>query len=295
MRILVTGSSGQIGSYVVDEVRRSGHEVRGLDLRPSKWTDYVGDVRDAAASERAIRDCQAVVHCAAQVSVPRSVADPVTDASHNVVGTVTLLQAARHAGAKRFVNVSSAAVYGTPLHLPIDESHPAVPLSPYGASKLAAEKYVGVFAALHGLETATVRPFNVYSVRQDPSSPYSGVLSLFGARVRAGQAPLVHGDGSQTRDFVHAEDVARWLVALATRPTPGPTTVNLGNGQATSILDVARLFMRAAGLAGEPIRGEKRVADIEHSVADVGVLRGLGLPARRTLTEGIMELVAPTT
>lgn len=291
MRILVTGSAGQIGSYAVDEARRLGHEVRGLDLRPSPWTTQVGDVRDAKACGAALQGCQAVVHCAAQVSVPKSLADPVTDASHNVLGTLTVLEAARAAGAGRFVNTSSAAVYGPPVRLPVGESHPTAPISPYGASKLAAETYVALYARMHGLQATTVRPFNVYSPRQDPSSPYSGVLSVFGKLVRAGQTPLVHGDGSQTRDFVHATDVARWLVDLATRPMPGPATVNLGTGIAASVVDVARLFMQAARLAGGPAFGDRRAADIDHSVAEVRLATSLGLAPRVALRQGIEELV----
>lgn len=287
--LLVTGSSGQIGSYVVDLARARGLDVRGLDLRPSRWTDEIGDIRDPADCTRAMAGRRAVVHCAARVSVPMSMTDPVGDAETNVLGTLHLLQAASRAGVKRFVNVSSAAVYGEPAELPLRERSPTLPLSPYGASKLAAEGYARL-ARAQGLETVSVRPFNVYSVRQDPSSPYSGVLSLFAKGAREGRAPRVLGDGSQTRDFVHAQDVAGWMLDLATGPLP-PQTVNLGTGRAVSILEVARLFMAGAGLQGSPEFGPARAGDILHSVADVSVARGLGLHAGRPLQDGLRELI----
>lgn len=290
--LLVTGSSGQIGSYVVDLARTRGLAVEGLDLRPSRWTTHVGDICDASACARALAGKRQVIHCAAQVSVPRSIEDPVGDARNNVLGSLQLLQAASQAGVQRFINTSSAAVYGDPVSLPLGEDSPTVPLSPYGAAKLAGEAYARVFRALHGLEAVSVRPFNVFSPRQDPASPYSGVLTKFVERIRQGRPPLVLGDGTQTRDFVHARDVAGWMIDLATQPAPPPHTVNLGSGRATTILDLARMVLALAGVADEPDLGPPRAGDIQHSVAEVAVARSLGLAAPQPLQTGLEELLA---
>lgn len=301
MRLLVTGSSGQIGSYVVEVARERGHETVGLDIQPDAddRTDVVADIRNPGACQRALEGVDSVVHCAAQISVQHSIEDPIDDASHNVEGTINLLEAAREAGlAGRFVNVSSAAVYGSPEHVPVDETHPCRPLSPYGASKLAAETYAELYDRLHGLETVTVRPFNVYSPRQDPDNPYSGVISVFADRIRDGKPPIVHGNGTQTRDFVHARDVAGWLVDLAEPDGPEPLdgwrALNLGTGRETSILELAETMIEASDESGElePVHDDPRPGDIDRSVADRSRADKLGLEPSVPLEAGLKEMLA---
>lgn len=296
MKVLVTGSSGQLGSYVC-ELMGSAHEVSGLDMRPSPHAPTagltaLGDIRDMAAVARAVRGVDAVVHCAAQVSVERSTEDPVTDAQTNVLGTVNLLDAAARAGVRRFVYVSSAAVYGDPRRLPVDEGHPTEPLSNYGASKLAGEKSALAFARTRGLEAVVVRPFNFYSPRADPSSPYSGVITRFVDRVRRGEPPVIEGDGEQTRDFIHARDVASMVMALAGAEGVSGEVFNCGSGSATSVLQLARLSVEVSGKALEPAFAPPRKGDIRHSVADIGKAReALGFRAEVPLRQGLSELI----
>lgn len=295
MKLLVTGSSGQIGSYVVDHAQAEGHETTGVDLEPGEGTDIVGDVRKASVCRDAVEGCHAIVHCAAQVSVQKSLDAPAEDASHNVIGTVNVLDAAAEAPDTRtVVNVSSAAVYGDPEALPIPEGHPARPLAPYGQSKLAAEGYARLYDRTRDIHVVNARPFNVYSPRQDASNPYSGVISAFAQRIQGGDPPIVHGDGMQTRDFIHAEDVAWSLLRLATRDERVPFgAVNLGTGSRTSILELARLMVDLAGLDVAPLREERPEGEIMHSAADTHRARGLGLEPEVPLKDGLEGILKP--
>lgn len=293
VHIVVTGSSGQIGSYAVDLAAQAGHPTTGIDKRPGPRTDHVLDVRTVGALETVLGEDAGIVHCAAQVSVQASLDDPVGDVDDNVGGTVAVLEAARRRDAASVVLVSSAAVYGHPIEVPVGEDHPLRPLSPYGAAKASAEIYGRMWAGLYGLPVVIVRPFNVYSVRQDPQNPYTGVMSKFADRVRAGQGPRVTGDGTQTRDFVHAADVADWLVRCATREVPweGPTTtMNIGHGQETSIRDLAALFLSAAGSDLRPERLPRPTGEIDRSVADIREASRLGWAPRIRLDEGVRLL-----
>lgn len=292
MKICVTGSSGQIGSYVVDVAREQGHDVVGLDLRPSEWTTHVGDIRRAEDVRAALNGCEAVVHCAAHISVQGSIDNPLNDLDHNIAGTVQLLEESRKAEVKRFLLTSSAAVYGTPVMTPISEEHPTVPLSPYGVSKLACEHYARIYSELHGMSVVIVRPFNVYSARQDPSNPYSGVLSKFAQRVKAGLPPIILGDGSQTRDFVHASDVGQWMVRLVTASERSPLLIlNLATGLETSVLECAKAFLQAERLQTNPEFRPPRTGEIARSVADTGCAQRLSLVVTVPLNVGIRELL----
>ncbi len=296
VRVLVTGSSGQIGSFVVDEARRRGWEAKGLDLDADggERTTVVGDVRDERVIRDALGGVDAVVHCAAQVSVERSLGRPQVDASHNLQGTLSVLEAARAEGVDRVVNVSSAAVYGDPEEVPLREDHPAQPASPYGASKLAAETYARLYRDLHGLEAVSARPFNVYSARQDPLNPYSGVISAFAHRVVQGEPPVVHGAGHQTRDFIHAEDVAGALMDLAVESDAcREPVVNVASGEETSILELAWLMARLTGEEDlEPVHEGAREGDIGRSVADTRRMRRLGIEPRVSLEDGLRGVVS---
>lgn len=218
MRVLVTGGGGFIGSHTVDALLAAGDEVSVLDdfssgqranLAPhAKLRIIAGDIRDPAAVQQAMTGITHVMHLAAQVFVPASIAEPVHSASINVTGFLNVLDAARRVQVKRFVYASSAAVYGIPERLPVDEASLVMPLSPYGLEKAINDRYGALFKDLYGISTLGLRYFNVYGPRQDPRSAYSGVISKFADCARANQPVTVFGDGLQTRDFIYVGDVA---------------------------------------------------------------------------------------
>lgn len=296
MKVLVTGSAGQLGS-IVCEMMAEAHEVVGLDIRPSpypgvKEITVEGDIRRPKDVRSVVKGVDCVVHCAAQVSVVRSFEDPLTDAETNVIGTVNLLHESLGAGASRFVYISSAAVYGDPKRVPIDEGHPTAPMSNYGSSKLAGERFALAYAASTPLQAVVVRPFNFYSVRADPKSPYSGVITKFVERVSAGMPPLIDGDGLQTRDFIHARDVARMVRMVAERSDLSGEVLNCGSGSVTSILDLAKLVVSLSGKRLEPGFGPPRQGDIRHSCADMKRARDLiGFSTEVSLSDGLSELL----
>lgn len=290
MRILVTGGSGQLASYLFEELEGS-HEARGVDVRPPVHPPAVGkvdlvDIRDVAGMTAAAQGFDAVVHTAAQVSVQRSTEDPSGDADINVMGTISVLRAAQAAGVRRFVYISSAAVYGDPQRIPVDEDHPLAPKSFYGASKLCGEHYVRAFGSTFGLAWMVIRPFNFYSPRADPSSPYSGVITKFAQAVREGRPLRIEGDGTQTRDFLHAWDVAR-MVRLAVESEESGGTLNCGSGRGTSINELAEAF-RAIAPAVKVEHAPPRTSDIRDSVAEVSRARAmLGFETATDLREGL--------
>ncbi len=190
MKVLVTGSSGQLGSFVCEALKDS-HQVVGLDLRPQPYDrlkpiSVVGDICEPSQVRGVLKGIQAVVHCAAQVSVEESTKDPISDAKVNVLGTVNMLNESVASGVSKFIYVSSAAIFGPPRYVPIDENHPTQPMSNYGASKLAGEKYALAYSKNSAMEVVPVRPFNFYSSRADPKSPYSGVITKFAVRLARG-------------------------------------------------------------------------------------------------------------
>ena len=289
MKLLVTGGAGFIGSHVVERLVTGGHEVRVLDdLSTGKLanlkavgdapTFIEGEVADLATVERAVAGCEGVVHLAAVASVEASVLRPLETNRSNLVGTLTVLEAAARAGARRVVYASSAAVYGDAARLPIDEDAEKRPLSPYAADKLAGEHYLAHYHRQGRLDGAAFRFFNVYGPRQDPSSPYSGVISVFLERVARRQPVTIHGDGSQTRDFVYVEDVAEVLLRSLTEEVRASQAehrelpvMNLGTGTSTDLLTLLDAVAAACGRKGEveASHGPRREGDIEHSLADV--------------------------
>jgi UDP-glucose 4-epimerase len=293
LKVLVTGSSGQLGSYIC-ELLAGEHEVSGMDIRPAViegLRHLDGDIRRPGDVRKAVKGIDAVVHCAAQVSVERSLQDPVSDAETNVIGTINLLHECAARGVGRFVYVSSAAVLGNPRYLPVDEAHPTQPMSNYGASKLAGERFALSYASSHGLDVVVVRPFNFYSLRADPESPYSGVITKFIVRAKSGKPPVIEGDGLQTRDFIHARDVASFVGLVLTKEGVSGEVFNCGSGTATSVLDLAGLVIDAASLDVEPEFAAPRKGDIRHSVADIAKARGVGFSPEVSLKDGIVEMV----
>jgi len=250
MRFLVTGGAGFIGSHLVDALLDAGHEVAIADhlhRSPRPWVGaalqrgaqlHVADVRDLASVKRAFDAArpEVVMHLAAQVDVRRSIQDPAFDAQVNVAGTVSVLEAARDVGTRRVLLASTAAVYGDPATLPIDEETPIAPLSPYGTSKAAAEWYLSQYTRLHGISTLALRMANVYGPRQDPHGE-AGVVSIFCGIAADGGRATVFGDGRQTRDYVYVEDVvAAWLKAAESDLTGA---MNVSTGTETDILELA--------------------------------------------------------
>jgi UDP-glucose 4-epimerase len=305
MRTCVTGGAGFIGSNLVDRLVADGHEVVVLDdlstgtrANLAKSADSIrfveGDLRDPAAVATAVAGCEVVYHMAALASVQRSVDDPAVVTDVNVGGTLHLLIGARDAGVRRVVFASSSSIYGDTPVLPKDESMPTSPLSPYAASKVAGEAYLLAFDASYGLEGVALRYFNVYGPRQSATSQYAAVIPLFIDAMRSGRAPVIHGDGGQTRDFTYVGDVVDALVLAATAPDARGNVMNIGGGgQRISILDLATSIAEALGFEGEPIHEPARVGDVRDSLADISRARALlGWEPRTALREGIAQTVA---
>jgi nucleoside-diphosphate-sugar epimerase len=277
---LVTGGAGFIGSHLVEELVARGARVRVLDnFSSGRWENLAsvadaveiieGDVTDLQAVLGASRGVEYVLHHAAIASVARSVQDPIETQRVNVEGTLNVLLGARQAAVKRFVFASSAAVYGDAARLPLTEETPQRSLSPYAASKSAGEAYVQAFAASFGLPGVSLRYFNVYGPRQDPASPYSGVITKFVTALQNGQAPTIFGDGLQTRDFVYVRDVVRAnLLACACEEAVGQV-FNVASGRQTGILQLAHMLGEVLGRPMEPRFAAPLVGGVRHSRADV--------------------------
>ncbi len=272
MKILITGSSGQLGSFLLEHFSNR-YEALGLDrvvpkIDPLKPITRIGDMLDFESVKEIIKDMDVVVHCAAQVSVNASVKDPFFDAENNILGTLRALVAARDCNVGKFIYISSAAVYGNPEYLPIDEKHPTRPMSPYGLSKLAGEKYALLFNEVYGLNSVAIRPFNIYSERQDPSNPYTGVISKFIDRAKSGKPAVVFGDGNQTRDFIHIQDVVK-LIDLVVKKDVNGEVFNCATGIRTTINRLAEVVNDVYGNDLEPLHGELPKGDIRHSYASI--------------------------
>ena len=283
--ILITGGAGFIGSHLADALLARGQRVRILDdlstgkrenlpLDDDRIELRVGDVADAATLEAAVAGCAAVVHLAAVASVQASVEDPVGTHRANFIGTLNLCEAMRKAGIKRVVYASSAAVYGANGQgQAIDEELPKAPLTPYAADKLAGEYYFDFYRRQHGLEPAIFRFFNIYGPRQDPSSPYSGVISIFTERARRQTPIMVFGDGEQTRDFVYVADLVDILVQALEAPEVAAGAVNVGRGDTISLNALLAEIGQVLGGLPEVTHGAARSGDIRHSKADNRRLR----------------------
>lgn len=279
-RALVTGGAGFIGSHLVEALVRRGSEVVVLDnLSTGRMENLTairnridfqqGDVCVEGVLKAAAGGCDVVFHLAAMVSVVQTVDMPVASALVNELGTLRVLEAARQAGVRRAVLSSSSAVYGNDAQVPNLESMTPRPMSPYAVQKLTGELYAGLYHDLYGMETVCLRYFNVYGPRQDPSSPYSGVISIFMDRAISGVSPVIYGDGRQCRDFVYVQDVvAANLLAATGSGAPGGV-FNIGTGQATEIKDLWEKIQIAAGSDRPPRFESARPGEIYLSVADI--------------------------
>jgi nucleoside-diphosphate-sugar epimerase len=275
MRALVTGGAGFIGSNLVELLLAEGHEVVILDNLSSGYAENVmpaaefvtGDVSDEGAAHDAMEGCEAVFHLAASVGNTRSIDDPVRDSMVNVIGTLRVLEAARAHGVGRIVFSSSAGIFGELKTLPIREDHPQDPDSPYGTSKLAAEKMCLVYNKLYGMHNVCLRYFNVYGARQRFDA-YGNCIPIFAERMLRGQDVTIFGDGKQTRDFVNAGDVVRANYLAAT--TPGVSGVfNLGSGTRIAIDDLVDLMAEVSGTRPNIIFGPERPGDVRDSLAAI--------------------------
>jgi len=279
-KVLVTGGAGFIGSHLVEALVREGCAVTVLDnlttghlanlASVKHLIDFVqGDIQDEGVLSKVTKHCDAIFHQAAIVSVTQTVKDPVASAQVNELGTIRVLEAARRNHVRRVVLASSSAVYGDAPQLPKTESMIPAPMSPYAVQKLTNEYYAALFHKLYGVETVCLRYFNVFGPRQDPSSPYSGVISIFMMRGRDGQAPLIHGDGGQTRDFIYVQDVVQANLLAATNPSAPGRVFNVGTGHSVQINSLWRMI---AAMAQNQIcahYGPAREGDIIHSLASI--------------------------
>ncbi|MFN8057521.1 MAG: SDR family oxidoreductase [Vicinamibacterales bacterium] len=282
---LVTGGAGFIGSHMAEELRRRGERVRVVDslitghrhnLAHVPNVDFLeGDLADVAVAQRAVAGADYVLHQAAIPSVPRSVSDPITSNRANIDATLSLLVAARDAGVKRVVYAASSSAYGNTPTLPKHEEMPTFPVSPYALQKLVGEQYLQLFSSLYGLETVSIRYFNVFGPRQDPSSPYSGVISLFIKALLEGRSPTIHGDGGQTRDFTYVANVVDGALRACLAPNVSGTVMNVATGGRVSLNDLFHALKRLIGADVEPTYGPTRAGDVRDSQADTTRARTL--------------------
>jgi UDP-glucose 4-epimerase len=310
MRALVTGGAGFIGSNLVDALLDRGDDVavldnlstgrrENLDAALSRGaTLYEETIADAGAVRRVVDEVapEVVFHLAAQIDVRKSIEDPAFDASINVVGTVNVLEAARQAGARRIVNTSTGgAIYGDASRIPTPETEEPRPMAAYGQSKFCAERYLGWANRLYGTSTVTLRLGNVYGPRQDPLGE-AGVIAIFCGRLRAGQRPLIYGDGTQTRDYVFVGDVVRAQLAAGDAEPIGE--LNVGTGRETSVLEIVAVMRElepeaAAGF--EPVFEPARLGELDRSCLDVTRARDeLAWEARTSLRDGMRATLDAT-
>jgi UDP-glucose 4-epimerase len=299
-RVLVTGGAGFIGSHLVEALLEEGRAVRVVDNLATghrsnlshlegryEWIE--GDLADFAVCRQAVDGVAYVLHQAAIPSVPRSVREPLASHATGPTATLNLLEAARQAGVRRFLFAASSSAYGETTELPKHEEMLPQPLSPYAAAKLAGESYVFVYARTMGLDGVSLRYFNIFGPRQDPSSPYSGVISIFAQKMAQGLRPTIHGDGTQTRDFTYvANVVAANLAALhCSHPLQG-AIFNVGTGRRISLLDLVTAINTILGTQLEPEFQPPRAGDVQHSQASlVRIQQALGYQPLVGFEEGL--------
>ena len=282
---LVTGGAGFIGSHLPEELIRRGEQVRVADslitghrtnLAHLSGVDFIeGDLAELDVARRAVKGVDYVLHQAAIPSVPRSVEDPITSNRANIDSTLNVLVAARDARVKRVVYAGSSSAYGNTPTMPKHEEMPTHPLSPYALQKLVGEQYMQMFTTLYGLETVTIRYFNVFGPRQDPTSPYSGVISIFAKALLENTPPTIYGDGEQTRDFTYVANVVDGVLRAVTAPGASGHVVNVATGTSISL---NRLFASMRGIVGSRLEvtyGPVRSGDVKDSLADITRARTL--------------------
>jgi nucleoside-diphosphate-sugar epimerase len=299
---LVTGGAGFIGSHLTEELLRRGHRVRVADsLITGKRSNIShlgevefleGDLADLNFAHRAAAGCEYVLHQAAIPSVPRSVKDPITSNRANVDGTLNILVAARDAGAKRLVFAGSSSAYGNTPTLPKHERMPTSPLSPYALQKVIGEQYLQMFTRLYGLETVSIRYFNVFGPRQDPSSPYSGVISVFATALLQNRPPTIFGNGEQTRDFTYVANVVDGVLRACDASEANGQIINVATGGRISLNQLFEAMKRLVGATVEPVYAEPRAGDVTDSQADISLAREiLGYEPAVSFEDGLERTV----
>ena len=276
---LVTGGAGFIGSHLTEELVRRGHTVRVADSLVTgkrRNLDHIpdvdfrqGDLAELSFAQSVVPGCDYVLHQAAIPSVPRSVKDPITSNRANVDATLNMLVAARDAGVKRLVFAGSSSAYGDTPTLPKHEEMPTNPLSPYALQKVIGEQYLQMFTKLYGLETVSIRYFNVFGPRQDPTSPYSGVISVFATALLENRSPTIYGDGGQTRDFTYVANVVDGVLRACEAPGANAQVINVATSGRISLNDLFREMKKIVGATVEPTYGPPRAGDVRDSQADI--------------------------
>jgi UDP-glucose 4-epimerase len=309
MRVLVTGGAGFIGSHLVKRLVRDDEDVTVLDnlstgrrenLEQLLAEDHLrfvcGDIRDQETVRSCVKEADRVVHLAAIASVPYSIRKPAETHDVNVEGTLNVLRACDEYDIAKLVYASSCAVYGEPRFIPVTEEHQFSATSPYAESKIASEAYCQLFREKHHLQTACLRAFNVYGANQY-NSDYGGVITQFMERLKKQQAPIIYGDGEQSRDFIYVDDVVETIARIIRTPNNSDGTYNLGSGRATTINQLVRLLQRILGDEEfRPIYAPARPGDIRHSQADIGkARRQLGFGPLTSLEQGLERLVSAET
>src|SRR4030042_7195276 len=306
MKILITGGAGFIGSHLCDKYTQEGHTVICLDnfmsgnlLNIKHLLNYhhfkliKGDIRDFGLLEKIMRDIDVVFHLAAQVHVDRSYIEPRLTYDVNVMGTQNILEAARLYDAKKIIYASTSEVYGSALHVPIEEKHPLNAPHPYGASKIAADRMCYAYIQTYGMNIAIVRPFNIFGPRQRDVG-YGGGISIFTRRILNNVPPIIYGDGQQTRDYTYIEDIVRAYDLVLKHNEPVTEPINFGSGRELSILDLANMIIDLCGKKGDirPVHVEPRIGEVKRLIADATKAREiLGWEPTYPLEKGIKGFV----
>ena len=283
MRFLVTGGAGFIGSHLVESLLQRGHKVRVIDNFSTGKKDNISaftndielinaDIRNFEAVEYATKDIDVILHHAALASVPGSVSDPLTANDVNITGTINVLEGAKRNNVQRVVFAASSAAYGDEPESPKHEKMKPQPLSPYAVGKLAGEYYCKIYADLYGLQTVTFRYFNVFGHRQDPESQYAAVIPKFITSIIADKSPIIFGDGLQTRDFTHVDNIVEANILAATTADLSGVLFNCACGEAISLNEVVQIINNFLGKNIQPIYEAARPGDIKHSLASIDLI-----------------------
>lgn len=298
-KILISGSSGQVGSSLL-EYLLSKYEVIGIDIKKSnidavKKATIIGDIKDKDFIDKVVKDVNIIIHTAAQLDIKKSIENPVFDAELNIIGTLNLLEAARkNKNFSKFIYFSTSSVYGNYRYLPIDEKHPLKPISPYGLSKMTAEKYCFMYHDLFDLPIVILRPFNIYSNREDTSKKFVSLIYRFCNNIKSNRKIKIHGDGTQKRDFIHVRDVIAFIDKIISNEKTNGEIFNIASGKPLSILDIALLVLKLGQKEKDTCLEfiNKTEGKIDHSYADIKKAKKYGFSPKISIEEGIKEILS---